>query len=136
MSQRERRPLIIRPATGSDIPAIAAIYGHHVETGLASFELERPSNDEMLRRHLDIVGKGFPYLVAVDGGRVVGYAYASTYRARPAYRFTVENSVYIDSAAQRTGAGRALLGAVIGECERLACGMRVRARRDDAGGRL
>lgn len=111
----------IRRAAESDIASIAAIYGHHVEHGLASFELERPSNEEMLHRYREVVGNGFPYFVAEDDGRIVGYAYAGTYRARPAYRFTVENSVYIDPKAQRTGAGRALLNAVIDECERLGC---------------
>ena len=106
----------IRPATAADVPAIAAIYGHHVRTGLASFELEAPDVEEMLRRHADIRGRGYPYLVATAGGRVLGYAYASAYRARPAYRFAVENSVYVDAATHRGGVGRALLEALIGEC--------------------
>ena len=108
----------VRHATESDIPAIAAIYGHHVATGLASFELQPPSIEEMTRRYRELIGSGFPYLVAERAGKVVGYAYAGAYRARPAYRFSVENSVYIDPDARRGGIGRALLNALIVECER------------------
>ena len=93
--------LSIRPATADDVPAISAIYGHHVLHGLASFELEAPSVDEMRRRYEAIVGGGFPYIVAERDGRIAGYAYASYYRMRPAYRFTVENSVYIDASLRR-----------------------------------
>jgi phosphinothricin acetyltransferase len=109
----------VRLATEADIPAITAIYGHHVATGLASFELAPPSLEEMTRRFREITGNGFPYLVAERGGRTVGYAYAGAYRARPAYRFSVENSVYIDPGALRGGIGRALLQALIVECEAL-----------------
>ncbi|MEP7083982.1 MAG: N-acetyltransferase family protein [Betaproteobacteria bacterium] len=109
----------VRRATPADISAITAIYGHHVATGLASFELQPPSVAEMTKRYHALVDAGFPYLVAECAGRVVGYAYAGAYRARPAYRFAVENSVYIDPAAQRTGIGRALLQALIAECERM-----------------
>ena len=110
--------LAIRPAARDDVAAIARIYAHHVATGLASFELEAPSVDEMLRRYGDIVGRGYPYLVAERGGSIAGYAYASAYRARPAYRFSVENSVYVDPGAIRGGIGRTLLEALIAECER------------------
>lgn len=109
----------VRRATRDDIPAVTAIYGHHVATGLASFELEPPSVDEMSRRHRELAGGGYPYLVAERGGQIVGYAYAGAYRARPAYRFSVENSVYVDPDARRGGIGRALLEALIAECERL-----------------
>jgi phosphinothricin acetyltransferase len=108
----------IRPARADDLAAIARIYGHHVVTGLASFELEPPSVEEMTRRHADIVGKGYPYIVAERDGAIAGYAYASAYRARPAYRFAVENSVYVDASVKRAGVGRMLLEALIGECER------------------
>ena len=110
--------LLIRPATPDDIPAIAAIYGHHVATGLASFELEPPTVDEMRRRYDELVPRGFPYLVAERDGAVAGYAYAGSYRARPAYRFSVENSVYIAPDARRGGVGRALLEALIAESAR------------------
>jgi phosphinothricin acetyltransferase len=108
----------IRAATHDDVAAIARIYGHHVATGLASFELDPPSVREMRRRFDDIVGRGYPYIVAERDGRIAGYAYASAYRARPAYRFTVENSVYVDPEIKRTGVGRTLLEALVAECAR------------------
>ena len=111
-------PITLRDAQPNDVAAIARIYGHHVATGLASFELAPPSVDEMRRRFEDIVGRDYPYIVAERDGRVAGYAYASAYRARPAYRFSVENSVYVDSDAKRGGIGRALLVALITDCER------------------
>jgi L-amino acid N-acyltransferase YncA len=107
---------IVRPATPVDIPAIAAIYGPAVVTGTASFELEPPSEAEMLRRLEAITDAGYPYFVAELDGRVAGYAYANAYRTRPAYRFTVEDSVYIAADAQGKGLGRALLGALIDAC--------------------
>lgn len=105
--------LIIRPSRDDDIAAIAAIYGHHVLHGVASFEEVPPSAEEMARRRADIVGRGFPYLVAERGGGVVGYCYAGSYRARIGYRFTVEDSIYIDESAVGRGVGRALLAQVI-----------------------
>ena len=111
-------PVVIRAATDADLPDIAAIYSHHVLNGLASFELEAPSVDEMRSRYRNIVEQDFPYVVAERGGRIAGYAYASWYRMRPAYRFTVENSVYIDATLRRSGVGRALLESLILECER------------------
>jgi len=110
--------IVIRAARADDLPAIARIYGHHVANGLASFELEPPPVEEITRRHADIVGKGYPYIVAERAGTVAGYAYASAYRARPAYRFAVENSVYVDAGLKRSGVGRTLLLALIAECER------------------
>ena len=110
--------IAVRAAREDDLDAIARIYAHHVAHGLASFELEPPSHDEMRRRHAEIVGKGYPYLVAERDAKVLGYAYASAYRARPAYRFSVENSVYIDPDARRAGIGRLLLTALIDACEK------------------
>ncbi len=109
----------VRPAEPADLAAITRIYGHHVLNGLASFELEAPTLDEMRRRYDELRDKGFPYLVAERDGAVLGYAYAGAYRARPAYRFSVENSVYIDPAARRSGVGKALLRALLAECERM-----------------
>jgi L-amino acid N-acyltransferase YncA len=106
----------IRPAIPADIPAIAAIYRPAVLEGTASFELESPSDAEMLRRFEAITGGGYPYFVAEIDGRVAGYAYASAYRTRPGYRFTVENSVYVAADAQGKGVGRALLAALIPAC--------------------
>lgn len=103
----------LRTATTADVPVIAAIYRHSVLTGTASFELEPPDEAEMLRRFEAVTGAGYPYLVATLENRVVGYAYVSAYRTRPAYRFTVENSVYIAPEAQGKGAGTLLLKALI-----------------------
>jgi len=106
----------LRAADRSDVAAIAGIYGHHVLHGLASFELDAPSPDEMLRRFEAITAAGYPYFVATEGDRVLGYAYASAFRTRPAYRYTVEDSVYIDPAAAGRGIGRRLLLALIEAC--------------------
>jgi L-amino acid N-acyltransferase YncA len=106
----------LRPATSADVPAITAIYRPAVLHGTASFEQEPPTEAEMLRRFEAITGAGYPYFVAEFDGRVVGYTYASAYRTRPAYRFTVENSVYIALDAQGKGVGRALLGTLIDAC--------------------
>jgi phosphinothricin acetyltransferase len=106
----------VRPATHADVPAITRIYAHAVEHGTASFELTAPDQAEMTRRFNELKNNGFPYLVAVIGGAVVGYAYAGPYRSRPAYRFTVENSVYVAHDSHRRGVGKALLLALIDIC--------------------
>lgn len=106
----------LRPAVEADVAAIAAIYRHHVAHGAASFELEPPSEGEMLRRWRAIVEGGYPYLAALAAGEVVGYAYASAYRTRPAYRHTVENSVYIRADQHGRGIGRLLLERLIEDC--------------------
>ncbi|MGE0717879.1 MAG: N-acetyltransferase family protein [Alphaproteobacteria bacterium] len=108
----------VRDATAADIPAVAAIYGHHVLHGLASFEEAAPDAAEMARRHREIAGKGYPYLVAEQDGAVVGYAYAGPYRTRPAYRWTVENSVYVAPHRARAGIGAALLAELVRRCTR------------------
>ncbi|MFN0161399.1 MAG: N-acetyltransferase family protein [Burkholderiales bacterium] len=112
---------LIRPSKAADVAAIAAIYGYHVLNGLASFELLAPSVDEIAKRRADVIGRGFPYLVAEQGGQVVGYAYASLYRTRPAYRHTLEDSVYIHRDHAGQGIGRALLEALIPACEKSGC---------------
>ncbi|HWB45782.1 MAG TPA: GNAT family N-acetyltransferase [Hyphomicrobiaceae bacterium] len=106
----------LRPAAVTDIPAISAIYREAVLHGTASFELDPPTEQEMLQRYRTIVDAGYPYFVGELDGAVVGYAYAGAYRTRPAYRFTVENSVYIAPEAQGKGVGRALLQALIEAC--------------------
>jgi len=108
----------IRPATPADIPAITRIYEHAVRHGTASFELEAPDEAEMLRRMRALVDGGFPYIAAEVDGLLAGYAYAGPYRPRRAYRFSVEDSIYIDPGAQRRGVGRALLAHLIEACER------------------
>src|SRR3954471_20548910 len=107
----------VRPATPADIPAITRIYAHAVRHGTASFELEPPDEAEMMRRQRTLLDRGYPYLVAEIGGAVAGYAYAGPYRTRPAYRYTVENSIYIAPQAHRRGIGRLLLDRLIAECE-------------------
>jgi L-amino acid N-acyltransferase YncA len=112
-------PVTVRAAVAGDVTAIAAIYAHHVETGIGTFELTAPQDEEIRRRWHDIVERGLPYLVAVlpeHNAGIAGYGYASPYRARPGYRYTVEDSVYVDPTCMGQGAGRALLAALIAEC--------------------
>ncbi|HXF54188.1 MAG TPA: GNAT family N-acetyltransferase [Hyphomicrobiaceae bacterium] len=109
--------VVVRPATRADIAAVTAIYRPAVLYGSASFEIVPPDEAEMLRRYETLVADGFPYLVAEAGGRIVGYAYAGPYKARPGYRFSVEDSVYVADGDQGKGVGRALLGELISICE-------------------
>ena len=106
----------IRSSKAADMPAIAEIYGYYVLNGLASFELLAPSIDEMTKRRADVISRNFPYLVAELDGRVVGYAYASLYRSRPAYRHTLEDSVYVHKDFAGRGVGHLLLDALIEGC--------------------
>lgn len=109
----------VRPARRADLESIQAIYAHHVRHGFGTFEETPPPVTEMQARYQRLVDAGFPFLVATDSaqGRVVGYAYASEFRARVAYRYTCEDSVYIAHDAQRRGVGRALLASLIPLCE-------------------
>jgi L-amino acid N-acyltransferase YncA len=109
--------LDIRPADEADLPIITAIYEHAVRHGTATFELTPPDLAEMARRYRALLDGGFPYFAAELDGRVVGYAYAGAYRPRPAYRFTVENSIYLEPAIHRRGIGLQLLRRLIIECE-------------------
>jgi L-amino acid N-acyltransferase YncA len=107
----------LRDAASEHFPEIARIYGHHVLTGLASFEDEPPGEEEMRRRHADVQARGLPWLVACDAaGGVKGYAYAAPYRLRSAYRYTLEDSIYVAPDAMRRGMGRALLTALLARC--------------------
>ena len=108
-------PPTIRAVIPAALPAITRIYDHAVRHGTASFELEPPDEAEMTRRYRALLDGGYPYFVAEIDGAVAGYAYAGAYRTRPAYRATVEDSIYIDPAAQRRGIGRALLDRLIAE---------------------
>ena len=103
----------LRPFEAGDIPAITAIYREAVLHGTASFEIDPPDETEMARRAAVLVDGGFPYLVACSGDDRLGYAYAGPYRPRPAYRFAVEDSIYLASEARGRGIGRALLAALI-----------------------
>jgi phosphinothricin acetyltransferase len=107
----------IRPATEADLPAITEIYEHAVLHGTATFELIPPDLTEMTRRFKTLTDNGYPYLAASVDGRVIGYAYAGPYRPRPAYRFTVENSVYLQPSIHRRGIGTQLLRRLIAESE-------------------
>jgi L-amino acid N-acyltransferase YncA len=109
--------LEIRPAAAADLPAITEIYRHAVLHGTATFELVPPDLAEMTRRFEVLQDGGFPFLVATLEGRVVGYAYAGMHRPRPAYRFTVENSVYLEPAIHRRGAGLQLMQRLIAASE-------------------
>jgi phosphinothricin acetyltransferase len=119
-SDRKRAPseTIIRTCEESDMRAVTEIYRHYVLHSPATFELVPPTHDEMLARYRAIREGGYIYLVAEQGGEIAGYAYISSYRARPAYRFTVENSVYVRPGFERRGLGRLLLQALLKECEK------------------
>lgn len=112
-------PLLIRPSTDADLPAIVDIYAHNVLNGTGTFELEAPDLAEMTRRRADVLSKGLPWLVAERDGQVLGYAYANHFRPRRAYRFCVEDSIYLAPQAMRQGMGRALLAELVGRCEAL-----------------
>jgi len=117
MTRPTQTDLILRDCTAADIAAIHGIYAEAVRSGTASFELTPPSVEEMTARWAALAEGGYPYLVAISDGAVAGYAYAGAYRARPAYRGTVENSVYVDEGYQGRGVGRALLAELIVRCE-------------------
>jgi phosphinothricin acetyltransferase len=106
----------IRPATAADAPAIAGIYAQHVLHGTATFEEVPPDATEVARRQAEILGRGLPYLVATAGGQLIGYAYAGPLRPRSAYRFTLEDSIYLDPAATGRGLGRRLLDRLVADC--------------------
>ena len=100
---------IIRPSRPEDIPAITAIYAHHVRVGTGTFELEPPSPSDMAGRRDDVLAKALPHLVATYGSTVIGFAYCNWFKPRPAYRFSAEDSIYMAPEAQGHGLGRALL---------------------------
>ena len=109
----------VRPAGPQDLPAIQAIYAHHVLKGLASFEEVPPPLEELRRRHDEVVSRGLPWLVADFGGTVAGYGYCAPYRARSAYRYALEDSVYVREDMVGRGVGSALLAELIRRCEAL-----------------
>ena len=109
--------LVVRPAVAGDMAAVQAIYAHHVRHGLASFEDDPPDLGVITRRWRDVVDRGLPYVVAEQAGELLGYAYAGPYRTRPAYRFTLENSVYVRDGLQQRGVGYAVMRVVLAECE-------------------
>jgi L-amino acid N-acyltransferase YncA len=107
----------IRPSTEADVPAITRIYSHYVHHSTATFELEPPTEEEMSHRRFTILAQGLPYLVAEQDSKILGYAYAGPYRPRPGYKFTIEDSVYIDPQHVGQGCGQALISALIEKCE-------------------
>jgi L-amino acid N-acyltransferase YncA len=120
----ERRSLdpesfLVRAAAGEDLPIVCDIYAHYVLRGVATFEEVPPDLEEMGRRHSRIVGLGLPFLVAEEAGTVIGYAYAAPFRGRPAYRYTLEDSVYVASGSGGRGVGTALLAELIRRCNQL-----------------
>jgi L-amino acid N-acyltransferase YncA len=110
-------PLLIRPSQDADLAAVTRIYGHAVEHGTGTFELDIPDEADMARRRADVLGKGLPWLVAERGGQVLGYAYANHFRPRRAYRFCLEDSIYLDPSARGHGVGRLLLAELLAQCE-------------------
>lgn len=108
--------LVLRPSEAADVPAITAIYAHWVRTHTSTFELDPPDAAEMARRRRDVVDAGLPYWVAASGAEVLGFCYAAPYRTRPAYRYTLEDSIYLSPAHVGRGVGRALLGEVVRLC--------------------
>ena len=111
--------MILRPATVADCGAIQSIYAHHVLHGLASFEEEPPSLQEMRSRFDEVVGRGLPYLAMEEAGEVLGYGYCTLYRTRTAYRYALEDSVYVRQEQHRKGIGKAILAELIVRCEQL-----------------
>ncbi|HEX5655587.1 MAG TPA: GNAT family N-acetyltransferase [Polyangiales bacterium] len=108
-------PYLVRDACDADMPAVHAIYAHYVRHSVATFEYEVPSLDELLERRRAVLAC---YLVAVEDERVLGYGYASSFRTRAGYRYTLEDSIYVDPGAQQRGVGTALLTAIVQICER------------------
>jgi phosphinothricin acetyltransferase len=119
MTTTEHPAIAIRASRDEDVPRIHEIYAYHVLHGLASFEEVTPTVEDMAARRRDIIARGLPHLVAGIDGLVLGYAYAGPYRTRSAYRFTLENSVYIAQDAIGRGIGRRLLDAIIERCTEL-----------------
>jgi L-amino acid N-acyltransferase YncA len=112
---------IVRPSTAADIPDITAIYARFVETSTATFEIAAPDQSEMRRRRQAVLNQALPYLVAELEGYVVGFCYASQFRPREGYRYTVEDSIYVRADCIGHGVGKALLSRLISECQAKGC---------------
>ena len=114
--------IVVRASHEKDLPEITKIYAHHVLHGTGTFETEPPSLHEMEQRRADVMGKGFPYLVAEEAGQVLGFAYCNWFKPRPAYRYSAEDSIYLAPQAHRRGIGRTLLSELAKQAE--AAGVR------------
>jgi phosphinothricin acetyltransferase len=110
--------LIIRPSIDADLPAITAVYAHHVLTGTGTFEVDPPNVDDMRSRRADVLSKGLPWLVVVEDETVLGYAYCNWFKPRPAYRFSAEDSIYLSPEAAGKGLGRMLLAELMAQAQR------------------
>ena len=110
-------PVSIRPSHSDDLPVITAIYAHAVHTSSATFEIDPPDLQEMTRRRDDVLSKGLPWLVAETEGQLVGYSYAAPFRPRPAYRFALEDSIYLQPQARGRGIGHLLLAELLARCQ-------------------
>jgi L-amino acid N-acyltransferase YncA len=108
---------LIRPSRDEDVPAITALYAHHVLHGTGTFETEPPSVADMRTRRTDVLSKGLPYLVAEQDGKIAGFAYGNWFKPRPAYRYSVEDSIYLAPDLHGQGLGRALLAELLARCE-------------------
>jgi len=114
--------LTIRPSTEADLTAIADIYAYHVLNGTGTFEIEPPTVQDMGARRQDVLGKGLPWLVAVEAGQVIGFAYCNWFKPRPAYRYSAEDSIYLHPNVRKKGIGRLLLAELMAQAQR--CGVR------------
>lgn len=112
----------IRPSTDADMPAITAIYSHHVLHGTGTFETAPPTQQDMAARRAEVLSKGLPYLVVEDASGVLGFAYCNWFKPRPAYRFSAEDSIYLAPSAHGKGLGKLLLDELMAQAER--CGVR------------
>jgi L-amino acid N-acyltransferase YncA len=117
--ERDTDNLVIADCTAGDIAAVTAIYAHHVLNGSASFEEVPPPEREILERYENVQARGLPYILALHAGRITGYAYAAPYRLRSAYRYTLEDSIYLDPAFIGRNIGTALLSELLVRCEAL-----------------
>lgn len=110
------RDLVVRPSTENDVPAMLAIYAHHIQSGLGEFDVEPLQDDDIKRRRKNMLKRRLPHLVAERGGTIAGYAYAVPFRKRPAYRYAVKHSIYVHADHLHSGVGRLLLPALIDAC--------------------
>lgn len=125
---------LIRPSRESDLPAITAIYTHHVLHGTGTFEIEPPTLADMTARRADVLSKNLPWLVAIEGDQVLGYAYCNWFKPRPAYRFSAEDSIYLAPEAQGLGLGRILLAELAAQAERAGVRKLIAVIGDSANG--